>query len=284
MSKSSLKCLKLYQEQLPAAGQPDIESVASLPEMLAAFREVTGWSLEFSAARSRSTQPSMRGPPRSPRASEHLSDPPLSVRPDRLRPLWKRRLPRARGGGAAVGAMLGELSATRQALWEREAELAAGVPVAGRPANQQHLAARLEAVLKGGAQAIGCQSAGLYLLDEATTSLKLRSSWGLPPQRLLAPPRPLRGAVADLEAMLGHAVVLEDAQLLDHWQPPEKVLSAACVRFLRPRPCSARFGPTAAPSATSAKAKPISWKWPPAALPPNWNAKSCSKKERTRRR
>ena len=70
--------------------------------------------------------------------------------------------------------------AARHALRQREAELATFVPVVVRADETPSLATRLEAVLRGGAEAIGCQAAGLYLLDPATTELKLRSSWGLP--------------------------------------------------------------------------------------------------------
>ena len=68
-----------------------------------------------------------------------------------------------------------------------------------RREDQKHLAARLEAVLRAGAEAVGGDAIALYLLDEATTELKLRCSWGLPFDRLVAPARPLQGAVADLE-------------------------------------------------------------------------------------
>ena len=100
--------------------------------------------------------------------------------------------------------------------------------------DEQHLAERLEAVLKAGTEAIGCQAAGLYLLDEATSELKLRAIWGLPEERLLAPARPLRGAVADLEALVGHAVVLEDTSLLQHWRCPEEFPAAVCVPVSTP--------------------------------------------------
>ena len=99
---------------------------------------------------------------------------------------------------------------------------------------QGHLATRLEAVLRSGAEAIGCHAAALYLLDEATSKLKLRSCWGLPLDRLTAPARPLQGAVADLEALLGHAVVLEDTRLLRHWNVPEDFPAAACVPVSTP--------------------------------------------------
>src|SRR5262249_31317690 len=40
--------------------------------------------------------------------------------------------------------------------------------------------------------------------------------------------RPLRGSLADLEALLGHAVVLTDKALHAHWRVPEQAF-AACV-------------------------------------------------------
>jgi serine phosphatase RsbU (regulator of sigma subunit) len=133
-----------------------------------------------------------------------------------------------------IGELLGEINRLRRAVWHREAELAAGVPVATRPDEQPHLAERLEAVLKTGAESLGCQAAGLYLLDDATSELKLRAMWNLPEERLLAPARPLRGAMADLEALVGHAVVLEDTALMPHWRCPEEFPSAACVPVSTP--------------------------------------------------
>ena len=140
----------------------------------------------------------------------------------------------ARPLALAIGGMLGEISRLRSELWQREAELAAGVPVSARPNEEPHLAERLEAVLKGGAEAVGCQAAGLYLLDEGTSELKLRAAFGLPHERLLAPARPLRGAVADLEALVGHAVVLEDTSVLPHWKSPEDFPAAVCVPVASP--------------------------------------------------
>ena len=135
---------------------------------------------------------------------------------------------------SSLSQVVQHLCATRRALWHREAELAAGVPVTMHPDEQQHLAARLEAVLKAGAQAVGCQAAAAYLLDEASRHLKLRACWGLPKSRFLEPPRPLRGAVADLEALVGHAVVLEDTLLLADWGVPEEFRSAVCVPISTP--------------------------------------------------
>jgi len=135
----------------------------------------------------------------------------------------------ARELASAIGGMLNELLDARRALWQREAELAARAPLAPHPEEPAHLAVRLEAALKGGAEAVGAQAAALYLLDDATTELKLRACWGLPFDRLTAPARPLRGALADLEALLGHAVVLDDPQSMRHWRAPEDFSAAVCV-------------------------------------------------------
>jgi sigma-B regulation protein RsbU (phosphoserine phosphatase) len=133
-----------------------------------------------------------------------------------------------------IAGLLGEINRLRRAVWQREAELAAGVPVAARANDELHLAERLEAVLKSGAESLGCQAAGLYLLDDSTSELKLRAMWNLPEERLLAPARPLRGSMADLEALVGHAVVLEDTSLMPHWRCPEDFPSAACVPVSSP--------------------------------------------------
>ncbi|MFV2070801.1 MAG: PP2C family protein-serine/threonine phosphatase, partial [Pirellulales bacterium] len=125
--------------------------------------------------------------------------------------------------------LLQELFRTRTALASREAELSIGVPVARPTDTPMQLAMRLEMVVRGGAEGIGCHAAGLYLLDAATTQLKLRSYWGLPPDRLADPARPLQGAVGDLEALTGHAVVLENRTLFDYWNVPETCEAALCV-------------------------------------------------------
>lgn len=128
-----------------------------------------------------------------------------------------------------------ELERTRRALSRREAELAAGVPLVPQAQPQRHLSERMEAVLKGVAEALGCKAAGVYLLDAATTELKLRSCWGLPFERYLDAPRPLHAAVADVEALAGHAVVLEDVKNYASWNLPDALCRAAvCVPVSSP--------------------------------------------------
>jgi sigma-B regulation protein RsbU (phosphoserine phosphatase) len=134
----------------------------------------------------------------------------------------------------AIARMVGEVATTRHAIWEREAELAAGIPVAARPAEPEVLAERLDGILRGGCEAIGCAAAGFYLLDAGTTELKLRAAWGLPRIKLTEPARSLRGATADLEALTGHAVVLANEQLCRLWHAPEAAEAAVCVPVSSP--------------------------------------------------
>ena len=126
-----------------------------------------------------------------------------------------------------VGELWQQNTAMTQALRSSEAELATAIPVVSRGSDR--LADQLESILRGAAQLTGSVAAGLYLLDDATTELKLRACWGMDPNRLSDPPRSLRHAIADLEALTGHAVVLEDTRLLPHWNPPFSYKSAACV-------------------------------------------------------
>jgi phosphoserine phosphatase RsbU/P len=206
------------------------EDLSALNQVSAAFEQTTGWRLEYAA-----------GTP--PLATQNLMwsapvNPGVGVSPGHIRLLsveqaateFPAELESAIELAGAIGKLWAELLATRSALWQREAELASGVPLVAR--DEDNTAAsvgqRLEAVLKGGAEAIGCQAAGLFLLDAGTTELKLRSSWGLPRKRLTEPARPLRGALGDLEALLGHAVVLTDSQMHGYWKVPEPGF-ASCV-------------------------------------------------------
>ncbi|MCA9064826.1 MAG: GAF domain-containing protein, partial [Planctomycetaceae bacterium] len=130
--------------------------------------------------------------------------------------------------------VFGELQETRRTLQHREAELATAIPVTSRGYDAANFNHRLQAVLRGTVEILKGSAAALYLLDDATSELKLRAQWGLPSLRFLQPARPLRGAVADLEALTGHAVVLQDAQLQSHWNVPENYASAVCIPVASP--------------------------------------------------
>jgi len=241
VADSKTKNLRIYSEPPtsppPKPRQSALHAVASLPEVDRALRRATGWGLTLHAEDDSTDdrRASARGPLDGHGASRPRRR--LGLTPEQGEagsvafPLDEQAMAPLAG---ALSELLGELDEARNALQRCEAELAAGIPVVPHEDEAGHLAARLEAVLRGGAEAVGCSAAALYLLDDATTELKVRSCWGLPFDRLTASARPLRGATADLEAMLGHAVVLEDALVMRHWNPPEDFAAAVCVPVSTP--------------------------------------------------
>ena len=215
--------LRLHIEEHAALAIP--QELAGWPALQAALLGLTGWKLDCD-----------RGPP--PTGAVKLGE--LLSESDRTagqfycqktaqRPKAEQADKLACDLARAVVSILGELHRTRQALRNREAELATAVPVIARPEQNAQFSDRLEAVLRGAVEGLKGMAAALYVLDDATTELKLRSQHGLDPNRFLAPARPLRTSLADLEALAGHAVVLEDACLFQRWNVPEPCGSAVCV-------------------------------------------------------
>lgn len=241
MTNKSSTHLKLHVEELPAEapGLADGEH-PQLAAICRAFERASGWQLRYQQAAGdlgevwSASIPGAAGQPAGRLALYPSLPSNEQVTNERTPATAPLDLAQARPLALAIAGLLGEVNRLRHALWQREAELAAGVPVSSRPNEEPHLAERLEAVLKGGTEAVGCAAAALYLLDETTTTLKLRAAFGLPKEQLLAPGRPLRGAVADLEALVGHAVVLEDTSVLPHWRCPEDYPAAVCVPVSSP--------------------------------------------------
>jgi serine phosphatase RsbU (regulator of sigma subunit) len=236
MTEKTPPSLRLHVE--PPASEPSALPSPALASLLAAFETATGWQLRYEQAppglgevwsatietdRVTGTDAGRLVLAAPAPSAEETNDGSQPIDFRQVRPL-----------ALSIAGLVREVVALRQELRQREAELAAGVPIVARRAEEPHLAERLEAVLKSGAEAIGCQAAGLYLLDESTSELKLRAVFGLPQERLLAAARPLRGAMADLEALVGHAVVLEDTSLLPHWRCPEDFPTAVCVPVSSP--------------------------------------------------
>jgi len=210
--------------------------LGSLPEVLRAFQRVTGCSLQYVVG-AKETDPIglTWSAPVTPGVGTTLGLLRLDPVGSTGTPANPQVDPQAtRELASALAGMLGELLGAHRALWEREAELAAGIPVVRQSEPEKHLAIRLQALLQSAAQTIEGHAAALYLLDDATTSLKARSTFGLPVERLTDSPRPLRGALADLEALLGHAVVVDDRSPLPRWNPPEDFPLGVCVPIATP--------------------------------------------------
>ena len=216
--------LRLHAESDSSEDASKLQSMCGLEAVCHAFSTTTGWALECRAdgeslASARWSRPLGDG-------VQDIGQLALSPNPSVQNAL---SLQQVQPLAEAVGHLADEWIKAQSAIWQREAELAAGIPVTLQPEDQRELARRLESVLRGGAEAIGCHAAALYLLDDGTSHLKLRAAWQLAKNRFWQEPRPLRGSVADLEALVGHAVALEDTALLPHWKVPEDYPAALCV-------------------------------------------------------
>ena len=179
MSRSTPKHLNLFKERSETVDQPGLKVTGAIHDLCQAFERATGWSLRYV--------------PGHPPQNDHdlLWSAPVSpgvgASPGHLRIDLGGTVLRDRGPSVdlehagelagAIGHLFGELLVARDELRKCEAELAAAVPVIERPDDPVHLAERLEAVLRGGAQAVNCHAAAIYLLDAATTELKLRGLW-----------------------------------------------------------------------------------------------------------
>ncbi len=135
---------------------------------------------------------------------------------------------------SSLALLLGDAYRWQQHFRKYEEELASLVPVPSIKPNEQQYSETLFDILKGGAKILDCNAASLYILDETSKKLVLRSCWGVPEERLLEEPRALHDSLADLEAMLGHAVILNEDYLLDCWHSPEPFPMAVCIPVSSP--------------------------------------------------
>ncbi len=128
-----------------------------------------------------------------------------------------------------IDALVQQLHTAEKVIQRQEAQLATALGVTLRPDESEILASRLHESLHRAAELTGSDAAALYLLDDATSQLKMRSCWGMPPSALAKPARELRGSLADLEALMGNAVLLENTKLAPEWNCPENYAAAMCV-------------------------------------------------------
>jgi len=244
-------CLRKFPVERLTIDPDETPFVASLPETILAFRRVVGYDLSF--ARVRSTDERVETTDRGAASDSNgtLVGPFEQVRKfpvgdvagGERGELVLRRNPNLRpqldwnAACELVESLTGVLSENyswRAKLAERESELAfCSVELDTEKApswSRAKTSTRLRDILRIGARALGAyDAASLCLLDSATTSLKTRVVWGLPDDRYLEPPRPLREARAEVEALMGNAVVLNDDESIERWNAPEDFPCSVCV-------------------------------------------------------
>lgn len=215
--------LRLFDDDSATATLAPPRRVTALATVQEAFTEATGWELHTELVDELDLLPG--GDPTEPSHRVCLS-PANDVHRAGVSRIERRRAQRL---GEAIQSLAGDLRRTERALWEREAEIAAGVPVVTHRDEREHLAARLRELLGEGAGLLGFRAAAVYLVDGNSMQLKLRSAWNLPPNRLLAPSRALDSAAADLEALSGVPVAIESADQVAARRAPERCASAICA-------------------------------------------------------
>ena len=131
----------------------------------------------------------------------------------------------------ALAQFVGDAYRWQQTLRQYEETLAVAVNL---PSIHRH-GETLYQLLKESAKLADFSAASLYLLDSSQKKLKLRSCWGLPEERLLDPPKPLHDSLADVEAILGQIVVVNEDYLFETWKVPENFPMAVCLPVMSPQ-------------------------------------------------
>ena len=230
--------LKLHSEEnsLPSAETSKRRNVGlvqdEVQELLTSFAEATSWGisqrLNLDSALGGPQPHVMTGlKPRRWRLIES-SNQDSSIETDLL-DLPSVTMEKAQKLLSAIERLVDRLEGAEDTVRRQEAELATSVGLSSRKDRDREIADRLESILDSTSRTIGACAAAIYLLDDETTNLKMRSCIGLPSSRLSIPARPLKGSLADLEALLGNAVLLSDIEMMPEWPSPEDYGSAIVV-------------------------------------------------------
>jgi len=226
----SFQRTSFYESQLLdlpySSGTPDYEDIplfGSLPELLHSLWQHLGLDVRF--IRTGGTIPDVVEETFSIGISGGQSPGQLVLLPSR-----DIRKPKLVGQDrhrflTALAQLLGDAYRWQQALRQYEEMQAAPTDIT---LIRQH-SEPLFQLLKESAKLVDCCAASLYLLNSQQKMLKLRSCWGLPEERLLDPPKPLHGSIADIEAILGQAVVVNEDYLFETWRVPEDFPMAVCL-------------------------------------------------------
>lgn len=129
----------------------------------------------------------------------------------------------------SIDAMVQRLRDVEEVLQKQEAQLTKQVGVSVRGDDPNGLSERLQESLHRAVEMTCSDAAAIYLLDDSTSELKMRACWGMDTGALAKPARNLRGSLADLEALMGNAVLLENTRVAPEWNCPEEYAAALCV-------------------------------------------------------
>lgn len=218
--------LRVFPQPRPLLDHEDVPFFGGLPDLLRSAREYTKREIVFVRAGGTPPGDDIFTVPVRISESQTVGHLLLAPKKNRRRTAADEKAERFL---RSLAELLGDAYRWQYAWRAHEESAAANVPLPVIGRSEEKFAQSLREQLKAATQLLDTAAASLYLLDETTRTLKLRSCWGLPEERLLDPPRPLARAMADLEAMLGHAVVLNDEFALESWESPENFPTAVCI-------------------------------------------------------
>ena len=236
MARKRSSHLRIHSEEINSAGRNEANQPRAfdIQNLMDDFTEATGWQPRALAttphANAKSGESAERSVPLRQRVelvnvammdgllgAEDLLDLPMTGE-DAAWQLLK-----------SIDSLVQRLNETEKALSHQEANLATEVGVNVRSDEGHQLADRLLESLHRASELTNSDAAALYLLDDTTSELKMRCCWGMPASALAHPPRNLRGSLADLEALMGNAVLLENTRVAPEWNCPEPFAAAMCV-------------------------------------------------------
>ncbi len=238
MAKNFPGHLKLHVEETLEARNSQLDPQSfDLVQLFDAFAQATGWRVCSTTPRHKITgqpaTPNMGGaePTLAPLDKRYrlVSDAPIDGMLDMVSNIAVTSEQSAWALLAQIDGLVQSLNQAEQTIQNQEAQLASSVGVNIRADESEILAAKLQDTLHRAVVQTASDAAAIYLLDDNTSMLKMRSCWGLSSSSLSKPARDLRGSMADLEALLGNAVLLENTAAAKEWGCPEDFAAALCL-------------------------------------------------------
>ena len=195
-----------------------------IQDLCCQFGETTGWPLRFVPAGPESTEAiKARFEEQGLHATYHYVDDSenhvglLILQFPADHPLDNYLEP-VRGLAEQIGLLLSQLAQMEHALANRTAAVETLSGLGQSPQSEQSLGDNLHDLLAAAVRLTGYHSAGFYLLNPATSRLKLRAAYGLDARSLPSTNREVSSSRPDLEALSrGYAFVVRHSELDDRW-------------------------------------------------------------------
>jgi len=226
------KHLRTFPGPKPLLDHEDVPFFGSLPDLLRSIRTILDLDIVF--VRAGGTLPDLMARSFTVKVEGGKSPGSLALLPSKDSPKPLLSPSEQNEFLTSLALLLGDAYRWQQMLRKYEEELGSLVPIPSIDPKETRFTETLFNILKEGAKILDCNAASFYLLDTNTNTLKLRSCWGLPEERLFDPPRLLHDSLADLEAMLGQVVILNEDYLFESWTAPEEFPAAVCVPVTSP--------------------------------------------------